>query len=333
MDVMALIVGAAAHWAARPVPVSTSGTPATSCLDLPVTPPSSLRAARPQLDGSLPTVAPHTWARPRSLPQRIWDAPFRFNYAGWAPAAPGQADASCSFQPTGVREAWAQSRELGRYSADELLARQLNSGTFVNEHLQPSSYRFSGLTGLGQPLRIDFVGKVESITDDMRNIAGEHCSRRGEEATRRCADSSTQAACASLSRPACPLSAVAAAVGERMQNRHLDPEARSVLSPSGLRRLCSSEVYKSDAELYGYTCLDRPPNRQAKPKEEAALGQETEVTGQSERPATAEVESAMGPLPPRRRDSAFGGAFACFGRCAGTVARMSESEQLLLGHV
>lgn len=208
-----------------------------------------------------------------------------------------------------MREAWAQSRELGRFSADELLARQLDTGTFVNEHLQPSSYRFSGRTGLGEPLRMDFIGKVESITGDMRRIAGEHCNRLREEATRRCTDSSSEAACAS--RPACPLDAVAAAVGKRMQNRHPDSEARSVLSRRGLRRFCFSEVYKADAELYGYNCLDRPANE--KPKVQAGQKPETKVAG-----AADEVESGMGPLPPSRRDSAFGGAFAGLGSGAGT---------------
>lgn len=232
------------------------------------------------------------------------------------------------FQPTGVREAWLQSGELSQFSADELLARQLNSGTFVNEHLQPSSYRFSGRTGLGTPVRMDLVGKVESITVDTRRIAAEHCSRLREEDARRCATSPSEATCAS--RPACPLDGVAAAVGHLWQNRHPDLGARSVLSRRGLQRFCLSEVYQADAERYGYDCLDRPANAEAEAKAEPGPAPEIEAAGAPEQrgwpiAAAAEVESGMGPLPPSRRESAFGGAFAGWGMGASSAgAQMPE---------
>ena len=235
------------------------------------------------------------------------------------------------FPPTGVREAWLQSRELSQFSADELLARQLNSGTFVNEHLQPSSYRFSGRTGLGAPLRMDLVGKVESITVDMHRIAAEHCSRLREEDAHRCTAAPSEAACAS--RPACPLDAVAAAVGQLWQNRHPDLEARSgaALSRRGLQRFCLSEVYQADAELYGYDCLDRPANAEAKAKvvEPGPAPEIEAAAGAAEQrgwpvAAVAEVESGMGPLPPSRRDSAFGGAFAGVGQGARSAAGAQE---------
>ena len=232
------------------------------------------------------------------------------------------------FLPTGVREAWLQSGELSQFSADELLARQLDSGTFVNEHLQPSSYRFSGRTGLGTPVRMDLVGKVESIAVDTRRIAAEHCSRLREEDARRCATSPSEATCAS--RPACPLDGVAAAVGHLWQNRHPDLGARSVLSRRGLQRFCLSEVYQADAERYGYDCLDRPAIAEAKAKVEPGPAPEIEAAGAPEQrgwpiAAAAEVESGMGPLPPSRRESAFGGAFAGWGMGASSAgAQMPE---------
>ena len=78
---------------------------------------------------------------------------------------------------SGVQQAWLQSEELKRFSADELLAQQLQSGFFLNEHLQPSHYRFSGLTHLGTPVQMDFVGKVEAMEEDMQRAARTHCRR------------------------------------------------------------------------------------------------------------------------------------------------------------
>ena len=223
-----------------------------------------------------------------------------------------------------------QSRELSQFSADELLARQLNSGTFVNEHLQPSSYRFSGRTGLGTPVRMDLVGKVESITADMRRIAAAHCSRLRQEDCSRL----RQEDCSRLPPPVCPLDPVAAAVGQLWQNRHPDLGERSVLSARGLQRFCLSEVYQADAELYGYDCLDRPPsNAAARVKAEPAPAPEVEAEGAAEQggwPITAapagEVESGMGPEPPGRRDSAFAGAFAGWGR-GGQVAPRGKGRK------
>ena len=323
----ACIDGAAARWAAPRLPAWTSSTPATSCSDSHATQPSSSRAVRPRGWMRLTSDEASHGGLPACLPACLLrDAPACVSVYSGVAGCVGESAAVCvrartqalRFQPTGVREAWLQSRELSQFSADELLARQLNSGTFVNEHLQPSSYRFSGRTGLGTPLRMDMVGKVESITVDMRRIATEHCKRLREEDARRCAASPAEATCAS--RPACPLDAVAAAVGKLWQNRHPDLEARSgaLLSRRGLQRFCLSEVYQADAELYGYDCLDRPANAEAKAKAEPGPAPEIEAAGAAEQrgwpvAAAAEVESGMGPVPPSRRDSAFAGAFAGLG--------------------
>ena len=272
----------------------------------------------PRLPARLPTCSGVPWVAPAWL-TICSSAAGCLPWASWRQAACGRAHAyALRFLPTGVREAWLQSRELSQFSADELLARQLNSGTFVNEHLQPSSYRFSGRTGLGTPVRMDLVGKVESITADMRRIAAAHCSRLRQEDCSRL----RQEDCSRLPPPVCPLDPVAAAVGQLWQNRHPDLGERSVLSARGLQRFCLSEVYQADAELYGYDCLDRPPsNAAARVKAEPAPAPEVEAEGAAEQggwPITAapagEVESGMGPEPPGRRDSAFAGAFAGWGR-------------------
>ena len=82
---------------------------------------------------------------------------------------------------------------------------------------------------------MDLVGKVESITADMRRIAAAHCSRLRQEDCSRL----RQADCSRLPPPVCPLDPVAAAVGQLWQNRHPDLGERSVLSARGLPQAAS----------------------------------------------------------------------------------------------
>ena len=160
---------------------------------------------------------------------------------------------------SGVQQAWLQSEELQELSADEMLAKQLESKArhcyaeppgvqgclqrllsaltsssliaqfFLNEHLQPSNYRFSGLTRLGTPLRMDFVGKVEAIASDMRRAARAHCHRRKQEAGEECKTLTRKDKCAGLEPTSCPLYDIANAVGNEVQN-HRSTNSRSVLS-------------------------------------------------------------------------------------------------------
>ena len=196
---------------------------------------------------------------------------------------------------SGVQQAWLQSEELKRFSADELLAQQLQSGFFLNEHLQPSHYRFSGLTHLGTPVQMDFVGKVEAMEEDMQRAARTHCRRRKKEAQRKCLSFASHEDCFSQAKPSCQLWEIANAIGLSLQNHH-EPDSRSVLSEDGLRQLCSSEFYKTDADMYGYNCLERPITRQGvleveKARLEADAKAKAEAEAQAEVQAEAEAQA------------------------------------------
>jgi len=129
---------------------------------------------------------------------------------------------------SGVRQAWAQDGRLKHLTADELLDRQLqlwaSEHEWVNEHLQPSSWRLSAYNG-GAPVHLDFVGKLESITEQWAEVVT-HFTNVSMPAMRK------------LKRVT------------KANSRGADPRSR--LSASSVARMCSSELYGSEWECFGY---------------------------------------------------------------------------------
>ena len=162
---------------------------------------------------------------------------------------------------SGVREAWAQTRRkppeeqlrLLYPSADQMLAAQLNKwdtkgpywrggnglkctsvqchNLFLNEHLQPSWFRFSGLTSNGQPPRLDVVLRLEHLVDDFKRAAKRF-----------------------------PQLAPMLPEIEKPPHRHRRPDPASMLSPQAIAQLCDARSfyaysYSPIAEAAPYDCL------------------------------------------------------------------------------
>ena len=162
---------------------------------------------------------------------------------------------------SGVRQAWFQRPPWQNFSADQLLAMQLNSTHYLNEHLQPTSYRFAGLTSLGKPMHIDYIGHTERAAEDMRRISAMHCATLGDKYRR------------SHATMRCPLEGLVTAIGEAGANsREADPRSR--LSFWGLHIFCNSELYRRDSEVYGYECMKRDEALVAERRQSSFLKEE-----------------------------------------------------------
>ena len=140
---------------------------------------------------------------------------------------------------SGVREAWAKGDHwLRGKSADELLQLQMANATWLNEHLEPTSFRLSGRTASGEPVQIGFMAKTETLAHDMRRLADMGWCK-GDPAGR------------------CPFRDWAKMLDSyRMNARQEDPASQ--LSDEGVRTFCTSELYGGEAEKYGYDCLHPP---------------------------------------------------------------------------
>ena len=135
---------------------------------------------------------------------------------------------------SGVRQAWVQNSELANFSADELLTMQLSSspGKWVNEHLQPSTWRLTGNLkqddGQGLLPKIpsyNFIGAIETIARDIAiisaNIQGMNASQ------------------------------IQAFVDIEIANAR-EHTYKSRLSDDGIRRFCQSPEYKDEWGCLGY---------------------------------------------------------------------------------
>jgi len=143
---------------------------------------------------------------------------------------------------SGVRQAWFQDGRLGSLSADQLLERQLASNFWLNEHLQPTWYRFSCYH-----LNMSFVGRTEEMAHSIDRLLDAYCPSIGQAAWLN----------------ACPLH-ILRALRTDVENSRA-PVERSVLSDKSLRLFCSSEFYGKDAHIYGYVCKERDEKRSLNP--------------------------------------------------------------------
>lgn len=167
---------------------------------------------------------------------------------------------------SGVRLAWFQDPRLGSLSADQLLERQLASNFWLNEHLQPTWYRFSGYH-----LNMSFVGRTEEMTHSIDRLLDAYCPSIGQAA----------------GSDACPLH-ILRALRTDVENSRA-PVERSMLSDKSLRHFCSSEFYGKDAHIYGYVCKERDEKRSLNPMP----GQtRAELEGRRDQAAVAEAVRA-----------------------------------------
>lgn len=169
---------------------------------------------------------------------------------------------------SGVRQAWFVNKALRRLSADEMLLQQLKAnlkvpqpqrfgGPWMNEHLQSNSFRLTGFTSREKPVRLDFVGQLERLKDDLSAAADLYDSQMAADTP--CARDNATARCGLRLL----LDAYVQSGGQVTNARDEDP--RSVLSPEGVQTLCTSDAYGASTTnaplvtaLGEYDC-DKPP--------------------------------------------------------------------------
>lgn len=131
---------------------------------------------------------------------------------------------------SGVREAQTQQASLWEnVTADEMLDLQLKNcmpGNWINEHLQPSSYRLSGYSR-DRPVNLNFVGKLENMESDWATLVNIMLTELDESEKAWLAHSMIKA----NSKPSYP---------------------QSRLSDSGIRKMCKSELYRAEWACFGY---------------------------------------------------------------------------------
>ena len=164
---------------------------------------------------------------------------------------------------SGVRQAWYQSQteppSLANLTADELLDKQLDdfehspdtnsrgSGPWINEHLQPNTYRLTGFTHeQTKPVRLDFVGLLEDFDAELGRAADLYDSTTASSTP--CA-----AAHAAKTSNASNTGGPGARCGVRLLFDHLRGASgksnsraevkASELSDRGVAKLCASDLY------------------------------------------------------------------------------------------
>jgi len=75
---------------------------------------------------------------------------------------------------SGVRQAKAREQKYVKYNADEILDMVLNAphDQWVNEHLEPSTYRLRTQSKNGSFLEYDFIGRLETFDHDWVQVVG-----------------------------------------------------------------------------------------------------------------------------------------------------------------
>ena len=163
---------------------------------------------------------------------------------------------------SGVRQAWYQSQteplSLGNLTADELLDKQLDdfehspdtnsrgSGPWINEHLQPNTYRLTGFTHeQTKPVRLDFVGLLEDFDAELGRAADLYDSTTASNTPCAAAHAAKTSNASNTGGPA--------RCGVRLLFDHLRGASgksnsraevkASELSERGVAKLCASDLY------------------------------------------------------------------------------------------
>jgi len=130
---------------------------------------------------------------------------------------------------SGVRQAWFQDEKLKPFTADELLDLQLSKQNFINEHLEPSSFRFNNVVGKqGETLLdFDFIGATETFEKDFTEVARRLETHHGVKEG---------------------MLEMAATTNQNVRKH----DVRSKLSPAAVRKMCASALYGREWECFGY---------------------------------------------------------------------------------
>jgi hypothetical protein len=146
---------------------------------------------------------------------------------------------------SGVRQAWHAVQSLTNLSADEMLQQQLKAdlqvpqehgkGAWMNVHLQSNTFKLTGFTSLEKPVRLDFVGQLERLEDDLSAAADLYDSQMAADTP--CARLNATARCGLRLL----LDAYLQSGGQIANVREAVPG--SLLSPEGVQTLCTSDVY------------------------------------------------------------------------------------------
>jgi hypothetical protein len=146
---------------------------------------------------------------------------------------------------SGVRQARSVAAydKLKYLTMDEILDQQIEQGhLWVNEHLQPSTWRLGGWAGKGGEVKnsravpLDFIGSVENFDVDFETIVSRLKHVTDEEVQRLVAHEVKNAKNSSVSADVDVLTAT----------------ARSQLSPAAIQRMCKSELYCDEWRCTGY---------------------------------------------------------------------------------
>lgn len=128
---------------------------------------------------------------------------------------------------SGVREARVQDRHLEGLTADQILDMQLSQEKWLNEHLQPSTYRLGAFSSDGRPVRYSYVGALETLRSDWPAIVANF-----EGVTR---------------------SQITTLLDHDYERQRASSATNgSKLSADGIRRMCASQIYGSEWRCFGY---------------------------------------------------------------------------------
>jgi len=127
----------------------------------------------------------------------------------------------------GVQQAWIQNPTLNNMTADDMLLAQLSLplGSWVDDHLQPSSFGLSAMSAAGTPVQLDFVGKLEQspgVWDAILDTLSSLTEDQGRNLR----------------------------VLVRSNNHNTDPRAK--LSAQSIKLLCASNLYGHEWACFGY---------------------------------------------------------------------------------
>jgi hypothetical protein len=144
---------------------------------------------------------------------------------------------------SGVRQARSvqAGHKLNHYTMDDIMDLQIKRGhhSWVNEHVQPSTWRIGARAGAkarGGSIQVDFIGTVENFDADFERIVSQFKNISSEQSKLLLAHYSANAV---KKKPKPPPA-------------DLDSTAHAHLSPLGIQRMCKSEVYGDEWRCMGY---------------------------------------------------------------------------------
>lgn len=132
---------------------------------------------------------------------------------------------------SGVLQAKVRNPRLQNMSMDEMLLEQISRpyGHWMNEHLEPSTWRLSGFTSTGKLLNVTTIGKLEHLHEDLVRISESFTNL-------------TQVERANLAKP--------------LTHRNSKKHNNDSLSAGAITKMCRSVHYKDEWRCFGYPLPD-----------------------------------------------------------------------------